>query len=147
MKRLAALMALALAHGSASADDADKQCASWVKEILSGSADACSDLCPQAKQFDHYDYVAGLKASFASEQGLENFLAYLDRSSIIGAGAEPHACSVLALLLHWGDQRFSASLAKQSDMARKQAICLLDYTGIDSFQSKFPKTYRLAPHE
>ena len=147
MKRLSVAVVLVLASGVASAGTDDIQCTSWVQEILEGSADACSDLCPQAEQFDHYDYRAGLEAAFASRQGLEHFLAYLGRSSIMGAGGEAHACSVQALLVHWGDRRFATALARQSTKAREQAIGLLDYAATKNFQSRFPKTYQLASHE
>lgn len=147
MNRLMAAMALFLVCTSAHATDEEMRCIAWTKEILSGLPDACSDLCPQAKQFDRYDYQAGLRAAFASGQGLGNFLAYLDHSSIMGAGAEAHACAILALMVHWGDQRFSASLGKQTTKAKEQALGLLDYTGVKDFQSRLPITYGLARHE
>jgi len=113
MERFAVATLLFFAWGAASADDGDRQCDAWAQAIVKGSADACSDLCPQAKQFDHYDYRAGLQAAFASEPGLQHFLKYVARSTVMGSGAEAHACSVRALLVHWGDQRFSTSLASQ----------------------------------
>jgi hypothetical protein len=147
MKRFAITLALVLVSGAVAADDGDEQCSSWAQEIVHGSTDACSDLCPQAKRFDRYDYRAGLKAAFASQQGLQKFLAYLGRSSIIGAGAEAHACSVHALLVRWGDRRFASALVKQPAEAKEQAIGLLDYSAVVNFQSRFPKTYQLASHE
>lgn len=145
MEKFAVVATLLLA--SAASHAGDSQCSAWAQRIVGGATDACSDLCPQARQIDRYDYRAGLQAAFASRTGLEQFLAYLGRSSIIGAGAEAHACSVRALLEHWGDERFAASLDKQSIQAKEQAIGLLDYTAIEDFQSSFPKTYRLASHE
>ena len=147
MKRFAVTLTLILVSGIVSAGEGHEQCSSLAQEIVNGSIDACSDLCPQAKKFDRYDYQAGLKAAFSSQQGLKKFLAYLGRSSIIGAGAEAHACSVHALLVHWGDRRFAATLAKESVEAKEQAIGLLDYSAVANFQSRFPKTYQLASHE
>jgi hypothetical protein len=147
MKALGVTTILLLASGATRADPGDEQCVAWAQQIAKGEAGACADLCPQAKEFDHYDYRPGLQAALESRQGLDGFLAYLDRSTIIGAGAEAHACSVQALLLHWGDRQFAAALAKQSVQAREQAIGLLDYTAVANFQARFPRTYKLAAHE
>jgi hypothetical protein len=65
----------------------------------------------------------------------------------MGAGAEPHACAVHALLVHWGDAAFSDSLASQPKRSKEQAIGLLDYTWFPDFKARFPKTYSLASHE
>jgi len=132
---------------SASAGGPDATCATWAQEIVEGDADACSDLCPQASRFDQYDYRNGLAAAFGSTQGLDRFLNYLDRSTIIGAGAEGHACAVRALLEHWGDNMFARSLSHQGPHAKDQAIGLLDYTAIPDFQKRYPRTYMLAEHE
>ncbi len=129
------------------ADDGDRRCSTWAKDIVRGDTEACSDLCPQAKQFDAYDYRTGLETAFQSRTALGDFLAYLDRSSILGSGAEAQACTVRALLVHWGDEAFAASLAAQTAKAKNQAIGLLDHTAIDAFATRFPKTYALAPHD
>ncbi|MEA9579495.1 hypothetical protein VC218_11415 [Xanthomonas nasturtii] len=122
-------------------------CRAWTQEIIAGKADACADLCPQAKTFDHYDYRQGVTAAFQTKRGLASFLAYLDRSTIIGAGAETHACSVRALLEHWGDKAFSQTLRRQTKRSQEQAISLIDYAELPRFQQRFPQTYLLASHE
>lgn len=147
MSRFVAATMLWFAWSAAKADDGDRPCIAWAQEIVQGAADACSELCPQAQQFDQYDYRAGLQAAFASEPGLQRFLSYVGRSTVMGSGAEAHACSVRALLVHWGDQRFAASLTSQPAPVKEQAIGLLDYTAIADFQSRFPQTYQLGSHE
>lgn len=147
MKTIVAAVLVGLLPSTVSAGDHDTSCVAWVQKIVDGDADACADLCPQAAEFDHYDYRNGLAAAYRSEKDLSAFLSYLDRSSIIGSGAEAHACSVRALLERWGDNTFARALSRQSAHVKDQAIGLLDYTGIPNFRQRYPKTYLLAAHE
>ncbi|MBO9768781.1 MULTISPECIES: hypothetical protein [Xanthomonas] len=142
MKSNFVLVVLVLLAGAASAAEPQSTCSKWALQIAGGDAEACSDLCPQAAAFDHYNYRQGLSAAFGSEKGLTRFLGYLQRSSIIGAGAEAHACSVSALLEHWGDQAFARHLSTQSPTVREKAIGLIDYTALPNFKARYPKTYR-----
>ena len=129
------------------ADGSGSSCARWARDIVRGEAESCDELCPQARKFDHYDYRAGLASAFESKRGLGRFLAYVGRSSIIGSAAEAHACAVHALILHWGDEAFSRSLSRQSREAREQAVGLLDYSALDAFEARYPRTYALASHD
>ena len=146
MKLLLALL-LASVFTLAPAAAPDASCIEWTNRILAGSDDACSDLCPQAHQFDNYDYVSGLKAAFASHSGLTNFLAYAGRSSIIGAGADAQACTLVAVLNHWGDHAFASEIARQPAKSRDHIVGLIDYAGPEHFAERFPKTYASAAHE
>jgi hypothetical protein len=136
-----------LASFPAFADGGQNSCVRLANDIVEGTADGCDELCPQALQFDNYDYRAGLTAAFESRSGLSAYFEYLDRSSIIGSAAEAHACSVHALILHWGDDVFSSLLSRQSEQSKNQAVSLLDYTALQDFEKRFPKTYALAEHE
>ncbi|MBZ4187211.1 hypothetical protein K7B09_12855 [Thermomonas sp. RSS23] len=147
MKSSFAVVVLVVFAGAASAAEPQSTCSKWARQIAAGDTEACSDLCPQAAEFDHYNYRQGLSAAFRSEKGLGHFLGYLKRSSIIGAGAEAHACSVSALLEHWGDGVFARQLSMQPPKVREQAIGLIDYTALPNFKARYPKTYRLAAHE
>lgn len=138
---------LALSPAIAWPASSGSSCRAWTQEIIAGEADACSDLCPQAKTFDHYDYRQGITAAFQTKNGLASFLGYLDRSTIMGAGAEAHACSVRSLLEHWGDKAFAQILRRQTAGLRQQAIGLIDYTALLKFKQRFPETYLLASHE
>lgn len=146
MKALVAIgFVLALVAPPSWAGSADNACQRWAQRIVAGDRQACAELCPQATRFDHYNYRKGLSAAFKGRKGLDAFLAYLDRASIVGAGAEAHACSVRALLEHWGDTDFANSLGRQSTQAKEQAVGLIDYTALADFETRFPKTYALAP--
>lgn len=147
MKGIVFSVLLLVLPGTSSAEDGERHCVAWAQQIVGGTGGACSDLCPQARKFDGYDYRKGLREAFASIGGLDRYLAYLGRSSIMGAGAEAHACSVQALLVHWGDKRFSQALAKQPGNVKEEALGLLDYTALTEFPSRFPKTYRLGAHQ
>jgi hypothetical protein len=138
---------LLLTSSPAMADGGMNECVRWAQQIVAGQADACDELCPQAKQFDKYDYRAGLASAFRSQSGLSEYFAYVGRASIVGAAAEAHACAVHALILHWGDDVFARLLARESDQAKTQAVSLLDYTALAEFEARFPKTYALAAHE
>ena len=129
------------------ADGGRNECVRWANDIVNGAADGCDELCPQASKFDHYDYRAGLTAAFESRDGLSAYFAYPGRASIIGSAAEAHACSVHALILHWGDDVFASLLSTQPTQAKDQAVSLLDYTALEEFETRFPKTYALAEHE
>src|SRR5579871_6633648 len=74
----------------------DEDCINWAHRMLDDRTDACSDLCPQAQHFDKYDYRSGLRGALASRAGLNDFLTYTGRSSIIGAGADAQACGLVA---------------------------------------------------
>lgn len=147
MKNSVQVVVLVLLAGTASAAEPQSTCSTWARQIAAGDSEACSDLCPQAAAFDHFNYRESLSAAFGSEKGLTRFLGYLERSSIIGAGAEAHACAVSALLEHWGDRVFARNLSMQSPKVRDQAIGLIDYTALPRFKARYPKTYRLAAHE
>ena len=147
MKTVIAAFVLICFSGIVRADGTGVTCSTWAKQIVAGDKEACSDLCPQAAQFDRFNYRPALSAAFQSKQGLAAFLGYLDKSSIMGAGAEAHACAVRALLEHWGDKVFARQLLSQPVKVREQAIGLIDYTGIQHFEARYPKTYRLAAHE
>lgn len=146
MKGIIAIV-LALSPAVAQAASSSSSCRAWTQEIIAEKADACADLCPQAKTFDHYDYRQGITAAFQTKRGLANFLGYLDRSTIMGAGAEAHACSLRSLLEHWGDKAFSQTLTGQTARSRQQAIGLIEYTELPKFRQRFPETYQLAGHE
>lgn len=147
MGRLIAIGVLALMPLAGQASEEVDRCSAWAQQIVSGPEEACDDLCPQALQFDRYDYRHGYAEALRSPEGLGAFLAYLDRSSIMGSGAELHACAVRSLLEHWGDGTFSAALVRQTCKVREQAIGLIDYTGFPEFQQRYPLTYGLAEHE
>jgi len=147
MKTIIAALALLSLNGVVRADGTGVTCSTWAKQIVAGDKEACSDLCPQAAEFDHYNYRQGLSAAFRSEHGLVEFLAYLERSSIIGSGAEAHACAVSALLQRWGDNVFAKQLSTQPVKVREQAIGLIDYSGLERFRARYPRTYQLAAHE
>jgi hypothetical protein len=142
---LALLLASALSQTAAAALDAS--CNEWTDQILAGQGEACSDLCPQAHQFDSYDYVSGLKAALASHSGLTKFLSYAGRSSIIGAGADAQACTLVAVLDRWGDAVFASEIARQPAKSRARIVGLLDYASPEDFAKRFPKTYASAAHE
>jgi hypothetical protein len=142
---LALLLAGALSQTSAASLDAS--CNEWTDQILAGHGEACSDLCPQAQQFDNYDYVLGLKAALASHGGLTKFLAYTGRSSIIGAGADAQACTLVTVLNRWGDAAFASEIARQPAKSRTRIVGLLDYASPEHFAERFPKTYASAAHE
>lgn len=146
MTRVFLAVALLSLGGVARADGQGATCAHWARQIAAGDKEACSDLCPQAAQFDHYDYRHGLSDAFRSSRGLDAFLAYLERSSIMGAGGEAHACAVSALLERWGDDAFADALLRQPTRVREQAVGLIDYAGLAHFKARYPRTYRLAAH-
>jgi uncharacterized protein (DUF1501 family) len=77
-----------LASFPAFADGGQNSCVRWANDIVEGTADGCDELCPQAQQYDNYDYRAGLNAAFESRSGLSAYFEYLDRLSIIGSAAE-----------------------------------------------------------
>jgi len=126
---------------------ADADCIEWTKQILAGRDDACSDLCPQAQKSDNYDYASGLKAALASQSGLTSFLTYTGRSSIIGAGADAQACTLVAALNKWGDDVFASEIARQPAKSGIHIVSLLDYASPERFAERFPKTYASVAHE
>jgi len=68
---------------------------------------------------------------------------------LMGEGAETN-CEILhALLEHWGDSRFAAVLSREPKRVRKMVVAEIEYTWTYPGwkPSKFPKTYRLSPHE
>jgi hypothetical protein len=125
----------------------DAQCTAWAGEILDEGADACEELCAQARDADGYDYRKGLSEAYRSRAGLSRLFEYTARSSIIGAAGDAQACTLYALLLHWGDARYAQTLAKHSKDVRGDVVGLLDYAGIRRFERRFPKTYALSDHE
>jgi hypothetical protein len=146
MKFVVATILIALAPMASAATDPDADCLAWTNRMLQPTSDACDDLCPQALHFDKFDYRAGLKAAFATRRGLSAIIAYTGRSSIIGAGADAQACSLQALLAHWGDATFSAAAGKYDLKTRERLIGLLDYAAVPDFQARFPRSYALASH-
>lgn len=138
------LLGVPLAHA---ANPGDETCRKWTLEMLDSRSDACDDLCPQAMEFDDYDYREGLSEAFRSRAGLSRFFAYTGRSSIMGAGGDAQACTLHALLMHWGDARYAVVLSKHSPDVRGRVISLLDYAGIHRFEPRYPKTHALAVHE
>jgi hypothetical protein len=68
IKRLVVAALLVAAPAIALANASDKECVDWTKRLLANPASECSDLCPQAMRFDHFDYRAGLEAAFASKK-------------------------------------------------------------------------------
>jgi hypothetical protein len=125
----------------------ERDCAAWTRNILENKGDYCDDLCPQASRFDGYDYAGGLREAFRSREGLSRLFVYTERSSIIGAGGDAQACTLHALLLHWGDTRFAKALAVQPADVRADVMGLLDYAAVPRFSKRFPKTYALASHD
>ena len=141
---LALLLCAPLAHG---ASPEDEGCMRWTRAMLESRDDACEDMCPQAMEFDDYDYREGLSEAFRTPSGLSQLFAYTGRPSIIGAGGDAQACTLHALLLHWGDARYARMLSKHSPDIRERVVGLLDYAGIQHFEPRYPKTYALAIHE
>lgn len=120
----------------------DQACQSMTKHAIEQPRRDCT-ACAQAKQFDHYDYHAGLVAAHATQQGLQNFIDYTARSTVTGAAGEEQACHLYALLLKWGDTVFTCVLTTSGEKAKKSVIGLLDYAGVTNFKKRFPKTYGL----
>ena len=121
-------------------------CVSWTKEFLDNPEKQCVEACPQrqAKSFDNYDYINGLKSAFNSFEGLSDFITYTGRSTIIGAPVELQACNLRAVLQFWGDARFSQIMSKHSSETRRQVVNLIEYAGVSSeFREHFPRTYKL----
>ncbi len=125
----------------------EAECRTWTRQMIDPREDACDDLCPQAEKFDGYDYRKGLAEAFRTRAGLSRFFAYTGRSSIMGAGGDAQACTLHALLMHWGDARYAAVLSKQAPDVRARVVGLLDYAGIQRFEPRYPKTHALAVHE
>jgi hypothetical protein len=143
---LSALFALSASSATSAAIAEDANCMTWASNMLLSSSDACDDLCPQALHFDHYDYRAGLEAAFKSRRGLSAIIAYTGRSTIMGAAGDAQACSLHALLVHWGDSTFSRAAAKYDLKTRERLVGLLDYAAVPDFQARFPRSYALASH-
>lgn len=123
----------------------DAQCISWTKEFLENPEKQCLQACPQrqAKNFDNYDYVIGLKSAFNSLDGLSDFVSYTGRSTIIGAPAELQACNLRAVLQFWGDVKFAQVLSKHPSETRREVVNLIEHAGVSSeFQQNFPITYK-----
>ena len=78
------------------ADSRDKECQEWTRQAVENPAVGCEAACSQAKHFDRYGYHAGLIAAQKDLAGLEKFVRYTARSSIIGAGSEEQACHLYA---------------------------------------------------
>lgn len=138
------LLSAPLAHAGV---PGEAECRTWTRQMIDHGNDACDDLCPQAMEFDNYDYRKGLAEAFRTRAGLSRFFEYTGRSSIIGAGGDAQACTLHALLMHWGDARYAGALSKHSPDVRARVISLLDYAGIQRFEPRYPKTYALAVHE
>lgn len=130
------------------ADSRDRECQEWTRQAVEKPAVGCEAACSQAKRFDHYGYHAGLVAAQKDLAGLEKFVRYTARSTIIGAGSDEQACHLYALLLQWGDQPFAKVVSDAGPKAKERVVGLLDYAAVADFNRRFPKTYRLvATHE
>ena len=126
------------------ADSRDKECQEWTRQAVENPAVGCEAACSQAKHFDRYGYHAGLVAAQKDLAGLEKFVRYTARSSIIGAGSEEQACHLYALLVQWGDQPFAKVVSDAGTKAKERVVGLLDYAAVTDSAKRFPKTYSLA---
>jgi hypothetical protein len=125
------------------ANPADQECQDWTRQAVESPTVGCEGACSQARRFDKYDYHAGLVASQKTRTGLERFLHYTGRSTIVGAGADEQACHLYSLLVQWGDAAFAETLLKAGPRAKERVIGLLDYAAVSGFKQRFPKTYGL----
>jgi hypothetical protein len=121
------------------ADGDDAECRKWTRKAIK----VCDDACSQARQFDKYDYRAGLNSALQNQYGLKKFIQYTERSTIMGAGADEQGCHLHALLLKWGDETYATTVASVGKKAKARVIGLLDYVAVPEFEKRFPKTYNL----
>lgn len=121
----------------------DAECQNWTRQAIEHPWVGCETVCLQAKRFDKYNYHAGLLAAHKNRAGLDGFVRYTARSTIIGAGAEEQACHLYSLLLKWGDEPFAESVSRAGRKARVAVVDLLDYAVVTDFSKRFPRTYGL----
>lgn len=134
---------LALLPAAVFAGSRDIECQNWTQQAIERPSVGCEAACPQARRFDKYDYHAGLVAAHKSRAGLDRFVRYTARSTIVGAGAEEQACHLYALILEWGDEPFAESVSRAGRKARVAVVDLLDYAAVTDFNKRFPRTYGL----